>query len=74
MTRMMIKNTAIHIYNCSTVPAEQPIARIDRSCEREYSGNLLNEHPSTADTHDIMDNSESPDCPSIHFNTQATPE
>ena len=33
------------------------------------SGTPLNRHPSTADTHDIMDNSESPDCPSIHFNT-----
>ena len=29
-----------------------------------YSG-----HPSTVDTYDIMDNSQSPDCPSIHFNT-----
>jgi len=34
-----------------------------------YSGTPLNGHPSKADTHDIMDNSESPDCPSIHFNT-----
>ena len=36
-----------------------------------YSGTLLNRHPSTADTHNIMDNitdnSESPNCPSIHF-------
>ena len=30
--------------------------------------------PSTADTHNITDNSESPDCPSVHFNTSATPE
>ena len=29
-----------------------------------YSGTLLNRHPSTADTHDITDNSESPNCPS----------
>ena len=36
---------------------------------RRYSGTPLNGHPSTADTHDITDNSESPDCPSIHFNT-----
>ena len=35
----------------------------------KYSGTPLNGHPSTADTHDITDNSESPDCPSIHFNT-----
>ena len=34
-----------------------------------YSGTPLNGHPSTADTHDIRDNSGSPDCPSIHFNT-----
>ena len=34
-----------------------------------YSGTTLNGHPSTADTHDITDNSESPDCPSVHFNT-----
>ena len=34
-----------------------------------YSGTPLNGHPSKADTHDITDNSESPDCPSIHFNT-----
>ena len=31
-----------------------------------YSGNG---HPSTADTHDITGNSESPNCPSIHFST-----
>ena len=37
--------------------------------QSNYSETLLNGHPSTADTHDIMDNSESPDCPSIHFNT-----
>ena len=35
-----------------------------------YSGTPLNGHPSTADTHDITDNSKTPDCPSIHFNTQ----
>ena len=34
-----------------------------------YSGTPLNGHPSTVDTHDKMDNSESPDCPSIHLNT-----
>ena len=34
-----------------------------------YSGTPLNGHPSTADTHDIMDSSESPNYPSIHFNT-----
>ena len=34
-----------------------------------YSGTPLNGHPSKADTHDITDNSESPDCLSIHFNT-----
>ena len=28
-----------------------------------YSGTPLNGHPSTADTHDITDNSGSPDCP-----------
>ena len=35
----------------------------------QYSGTPLNGHPSIADTHDITDNSESPDCLSIHFNT-----
>ena len=34
-----------------------------------YSGTLLYEHLSTADIHDIPDNSESPDCPSIDFHT-----
>ena len=34
-----------------------------------YSGTPLNGHPWKADSHDIMDNSESPDCPSIHVNT-----
>ena len=33
-----------------------------------YSGTPLNGHPSTADTHDIKDNSKSPNCLSIHFN------
>ena len=32
-----------------------------------YSGTPLNGHPSTGNTHDITDNSESPDCPSIHL-------
>ena len=31
-----------------------------------YSGTPLNGHRSTADTYDITDNSESPDCPLIH--------
>ena len=34
-----------------------------------YSGTPLNGHSSKADTHDITDNSESPDCPPIHFDT-----
>ena len=34
-----------------------------------YSGTPLNRHPSKADIHDITDNSESPDCPPIHFDT-----
>ena len=33
-----------------------------------YSGTLLN-GPTTMDTHDITENTESPNCPSIHFNT-----
>jgi len=40
----------------------------------KYSGTPLNGHPSTADTHDIRDNSESPDRFSIDFNTLETPE
>ena len=35
----------------------------------QYSGTPLNGHPWVVDTHDITDSSESPDCPSIHFNT-----
>ena len=34
-----------------------------------YSGTLLNGNPSTSDTHDITDNSESPDPAFIQFNT-----
>ena len=34
-----------------------------------YSGTPLNRHPSTVDIYDIPDNSESPDYPSIHFNS-----
>ena len=36
-----------------------------------YSGTPVNRHPSMADTHDITDNSESPD---HYFNTLETPE
>jgi len=34
-----------------------------------YSGTPLNGHPSTVESHDITDsgNSETPNCPSIHF-------
>ena len=32
-------------------------------------GTPLNGHPSIADTHDITDSSECPDCLPIHFNT-----
>ena len=32
--------------------------------------NPLNRQPSTADTHNVMDNSESSDCPYNHFNKQ----
>ena len=39
-----------------------------------YSGTLLNGHPSAADTCDITDNSECPDCISIDFNTFKTPQ
>ena len=44
------------------------ISTIENHGSIYYSGTPLNRHPSTADTHDITDNSESPDCPSIHFN------
>ena len=33
-----------------------------------YSRSPHNRHTSTADNRNIMNNSESPDCPSIHFN------
>ena len=39
-----------------------------------YSGTPLNRHPSTADNHNTMDNSERPDPFSIDFNTLETPE
>ena len=39
------------------------------NCYIHHSGTPLNGHPSTADTHDITDSSESPDCLPIHFNT-----
>jgi len=42
--------------------------------QNAYSGIPLNGHSSTANTHDITGNSKSPDCPPIHFNTEATPE
>ena len=47
------------------VQRDQPL----QSCHdwKEYSGTPLNAHPSTVDTHNIRDNSESLDCPSIHF-------
>ena len=40
-------------------------------CERylRCSGTPLSRHPSTADNHNITDNSKSPNCPSIHFST-----
>ena len=44
-----------------------PVMKIE--FQRLYSGTPLNGHPSTVDTHDITDSSESPDCPSVHFNT-----
>ena len=34
-----------------------------------YNGILLNRHPSTMDTHDITNNSKSPNCPSVHLNS-----
>ena len=37
--------------------------------EQDYSGTPLNGHPSTADTCNITDISEYPDCMSIDFNT-----
>ena len=37
------------------------------NCPRYKSGTPLNGHPSKANTHDITDNSESPDCSPIHF-------
>ena len=46
----------------------------EKEGERRYRGTTLNGHPSTADTHDIPDHSESPDHFSIDFNTLETPE
>ena len=45
-----------------------------RSNSNLYSGNLLNGHPSTADTHDIMDNSEVPTVLPFISILKATPE
>ena len=42
--------------------------------QTQYSGTPLNGHPSTADTHNITDNSESPDHFSIDFNTLQPPQ
>ena len=42
--------------------------------EHVYSGTPLNGHPSTADTCDITDNSECPDCISVEFNTFKPPQ
>ena len=43
-------------------------------CHSTYSGTPLNGHPSTADTCNIMDNSECPDCISIDFNILKPPQ
>ena len=40
----------------------------------DYSGTPLNKHPSTADTQNITDNSESPGCPSIHLSNPWIPD
>ena len=47
-------------YNLSKDPLQEVTSKW-----MQYSGTPLNRHPSTADTHDIMDNSESPDYPSL---------
>ena len=47
---------------------------LSKAQPNQYNGIPLNRRPSRADTHDITDNSESPNCPYIHFNNQATPE
>ena len=62
----MQKVEVLEIYTPHNVEHDQPYLA--------YSGTPLNGHPWNADIHDITDNSESPDYPSIHFNTSATPE
>ena len=44
------------------------------SSNNYYSGIPLNGHPSTADTCDITDNSECPDCISIDFDIFKPPQ
>ena len=64
--RWCLCTTVLCIYDLLT---KCPIVIKFHDQENIYSGTPLNGHPSTADTYDITDNSESPDCPSVHFNT-----
>ena len=50
--------TLLYMYNTSFIPRRSPTRSV-------YSGTPLNGHPSIADTYDITDNSESPDCIAI---------
>ena len=61
----ILQNTAQVVLNASVSHR----AAQARTLSGLYSGTPLNGHPSIADTHDITDNSESPDSPPIHFNT-----
>ena len=58
----------VHEISVSFLPAEKKKSK----CNMHTMETPLNGHPRTADTHDIVDNSEYPDCLSIHFNTQVT--
>ena len=59
----------INIIYLAKTTARSCISCADVKVTQLYSGTLRNGHPSTADTHDIADNSESPESPSIHFYT-----
>ena len=57
LTNSLKSNSSVVMVTCTSIAA---------LFNEKYSGTLLNGHPSTVDTHNITDNSESPDCP---FNT-----
>ena len=60
----VLQFTTTYVTAVATIPRPE-----ENPVRQKYTGNLPNGHPSTVDTHNITDNSESPDRPSFHFNT-----